>query len=64
MKEILVGKVLAKFLPTSLLGISARYCQIAVVDKSVMIRTKMGKHNKLVMVAVHGTPCVIPPRKE
>jgi len=28
-----------------------------------MIRTQMGKHKISVMVAVHGTPCAIPPRK-
>jgi hypothetical protein len=33
---------LTKFLPASLLGVSAGYCQRAVVDVSGMIRTQMG----------------------
>jgi len=28
-----------------------------------MIRTQVGKHNISVMVAVYGTPSVMPPRK-
>jgi hypothetical protein len=31
--------------------------------ESGMIVTQVGKHNRSVMVAVYGTPCVIPPRK-
>jgi hypothetical protein len=27
-----------------------------------MIRPQMGKHNRSEMIAVHGTPCAIPPR--
>jgi hypothetical protein len=45
---------LAKFLPALLLGVSAGYCQRALVGKSGMIRTQMGKHNRSVM-AVYGT---------
>jgi hypothetical protein len=36
---------LAKFLPTSLLGISAGICYRALVDESGMIRTQEGMHN-------------------
>jgi hypothetical protein len=32
------------------------------VGESRMIRTQMGKHNRSVTVAAHGTPCDIPPR--
>jgi hypothetical protein len=31
------------------------------VDESEAVRTQMGTRNKLEMVAVHGTPCAIPP---
>jgi hypothetical protein len=48
--------------PASLPGVSAGYCQRALADKSGMIITRMGKHNRPVMVIVLGTPCVIPPR--
>jgi hypothetical protein len=48
----------------SLLGVSAGYCQRAVVGESGMIRTQMGKHNRLIMVAVYGTPSAIPPCRE
>jgi len=45
MKEILRRQnslpLLAKFLPSSLLGISAGYCQRALVDESAMTRTQM-----------------------
>jgi hypothetical protein len=34
------------------------------VDESRMIRTKIGKHNRSVIVAVYGTPCTILPRKQ
>jgi hypothetical protein len=34
------------------------------VDESAVIRTQMGKHNRIVMVAVYGTPCAIQPRKQ
>jgi len=37
---------LAKFLPASLLGVSAGICQRALVDESGMIRTQMGTHNR------------------
>jgi hypothetical protein len=36
---------LAKFLPASLLGISAGICYRALVDESGMIRTQERKHN-------------------
>jgi hypothetical protein len=29
-----------------------------------MVRNQMGKHNRSVMVAVYGTPCAIPSRKQ
>jgi hypothetical protein len=51
---------LAKFIRTSLLGVSACYYQMPLVGESGMIRTQMGKHNKSAMVAVHGTPCAMP----
>jgi hypothetical protein len=51
----------AKFLPASLLGVSAGYCQRSVLGESGMIRTQMGKHSRSVVVAVYGTPCVIQP---
>jgi hypothetical protein len=37
---------LAKFLPASLLGVSAGYCQGALVDESGIIRSEMGTRNK------------------
>jgi hypothetical protein len=49
MKEILCRQntrsFLAKFLPASLLGVSDGYCQRALVDESVMIRSLWGTHN-------------------
>jgi hypothetical protein len=36
----------------------------APVGKSGMIRTRMGKHNRIVMVAVYRTLCAIPPRTQ
>jgi hypothetical protein len=44
---------LAKFLPASLQGVSAGYCQ--TVGKLGMIRPQMGKYNKSIKVAVYGT---------
>jgi hypothetical protein len=35
-----------------------------LVDESGMTRTQMGKTNRSVMVAVYGTPCVIPTLKK
>jgi hypothetical protein len=66
MKEILVGKmhISCQVYPTSLLGVSTCYCQRALLDESVMIRTQIGKHNISVIVAVYGTPCAIPRRKQ
>jgi hypothetical protein len=64
--EILVGKidVLSRQVsPASLLG-DCRYYQRTLVDQSGMIRTHMGKYSRSVMVAVYGTPCAIPPRKQ
>jgi hypothetical protein len=61
----LVGKsvdISRQIYPTSQLGVSAGYCQTAVVDESWMIRAQMGKHNRSVIVAVYRTPCAIPPR--
>jgi hypothetical protein len=48
--------------PASLLGVSVGYCSTALVDESGMIRTQMGTHNRLEMVAITGTPWAIPPR--
>jgi hypothetical protein len=48
--------------PASLLGVSAGYCQRAVVDESGMIRTQLETHSRSEMVTVLGTPCMIPPR--
>jgi hypothetical protein len=42
--------------------VSAGYDQKALVDKSGMIRTQEGTHNRSEMVAVYGEPCAIPPR--
>jgi hypothetical protein len=47
--------------PALLPDVSVGYCQRAVVDKSGMIRTQMGMHNRSEMVAVLGMPCTIPP---
>jgi hypothetical protein len=47
--------------PALLPDVSAGYCQKALVDKSGMIRAQMRTHNRPVMVAVYGTPCVISP---
>jgi hypothetical protein len=55
---------LAKFLPASLLGVSASNCQRALVGDSGMIITQMGKHIRSVMVAVYGIPWEIPPCKQ
>jgi hypothetical protein len=43
-----------------MLCVSAGCCQRALVLKSEMIRIQVGNHNKLIMVAVYGTPCAIP----
>jgi hypothetical protein len=51
-----------KFLPASLLDVSAIICQRAVVDESGVIRTQ-GCVMDHKMVVVHETACVIPPRK-
>jgi hypothetical protein len=53
-----------KFLPASLLGVSAGYCQRTLLGKSVMIKVQMGNHNGSVTVAVSGNPCTIPPHKQ
>jgi hypothetical protein len=37
--------IIAKFLPASLLGVSAGVCQRVLVDERRMIRTLMGMHN-------------------
>jgi hypothetical protein len=65
MKEILVSKIHGQILtensPAPLLDVCAGYNQRGLLGESGMIRTQMGKHNRSVMVAVYGTPCVIPP---
>jgi hypothetical protein len=48
--------------PASLPNVFASYCQRALVDESGMIGTQARMHNRSAMVAVHGTPCAIPPR--
>jgi hypothetical protein len=45
----------------SLPVVSAGYCQRTLVDESGTTRTQMGTQNTLQMVAVHGTPCAVPP---
>jgi hypothetical protein len=65
MKEILVGKIhicLLPSFPASLLGVPTGY-SLVLVGESGMIRPHMGKRNRSVMVAVHGTPCAIPRHK-
>jgi hypothetical protein len=67
MKEIFEGKIHGQFSPSypaSLLGVSAGYCQTALVGKSRIMRNLMVKHNSSVMVAVYATPCSILPRKQ
>jgi hypothetical protein len=44
---------LTMVLPALVLGVSASYCQRAVVGESGMIRTQKGKYNRSVMVAVY-----------
>jgi hypothetical protein len=51
-----------QFSPASLLGVSAGNCLRVLVDESGMIRTQMETHNRSLMLAVHGTPRVIPRR--
>jgi hypothetical protein len=50
MKEILRQQnsrpFIAKFLSALLLGVSAGYCQRALVDELGMFRTQMGTHNR------------------
>jgi hypothetical protein len=55
---------LTKFLPASLLDVSAGYCQRALIGESGMIRAQMGKHSRSVMVAAYEIPCEIPPHKQ
>jgi hypothetical protein len=50
-----------KVSPALLLGVSAVNWQRALVDKSGMNGTQIGTHSRSEMVAVHGTPCMIPP---
>jgi hypothetical protein len=54
----------AKFLPASLQGVCFGICKTTLVDERGMIRTQMGKHCRSIIVAVYGTPCAIPPRKQ
>jgi hypothetical protein len=46
----------------ALVDVSAGYCQGALAVESVIIITKMRKHNRSVMVVEYRTPCAIPPR--
>jgi hypothetical protein len=48
-----------KFLPASILGVSAGTYQRVLIDESVMIRTR-GRAIDQKMAAVHGTLCMIP----
>jgi hypothetical protein len=45
-----------------LLGVSASYCQRALVGESGMIIIQLGKLNRSLMVAVCGTPYSVPSR--
>jgi hypothetical protein len=45
--ENLTDIFLQVFFPASLLGVSADICQRALVDKSGIIRTRLGTHNIL-----------------
>jgi hypothetical protein len=47
--------------PTSLLGVSAGNYQRVLMDELEIIRTYMGTQSRSEMVAMHGTPCAIPP---
>jgi hypothetical protein len=47
--------------PALLPDVCAGYCQGALVDESLMIRTQMGMHSRPRMVTVLGTSCAIPP---
>jgi hypothetical protein len=65
MKEITVGKNSWTFLtlsPVLLLGVPAGYCRRDLVDKSGMLRSQMGNHNRLVMGAVHWKAYALPSR--
>jgi len=55
---------LAKFLSATLLGVSAGYCQRALVGESGIIIPEMGKHDRSVIVEVHGTHCALQPHKQ
>jgi hypothetical protein len=57
MKEITVGKISRQVSPVLLVGVSAAYCQRALVDKAGIIRTQMGSPNRSEMVAVQGSLC-------
>jgi hypothetical protein len=52
-----------KFVPTSLLDVSAAYWHRGLVDESGMIITQMGTQNIPKSVVVLGKPCAIPPRE-
>jgi hypothetical protein len=67
MKEILVAKFTdnsRQVSVASLLDASAGYCQRTLVGEPGRIRIQMGKHNRSVMIAGYGTPCVIPLHKQ
>jgi hypothetical protein len=62
---MLPGKIHGHMSPVSpdlLLGITAGYCQRAVVDEAELIITQIGMHSRSEIVSVYGAPCVIPPR--
>jgi hypothetical protein len=64
MKEELRGQNSRLFLPSFscfAIGVSAGICPRALVDESEMVRTRVGTHNKLEMVAVLWMLCAIPP---
>jgi hypothetical protein len=52
-----------KFIPASLLDVSAAYWQRGLVDESGMIRTQVGTQNITKSGVVLGKPCAIPPRE-
>jgi hypothetical protein len=51
-----------KVSPASLLDASPGNCQRALVDKSGVIRNRIGTHNRPEMVAVRGSPCAPTPQ--
>jgi hypothetical protein len=64
-KEMFVGKIHGHFSPCFSCLATRQFCSLLPESSGAWIRTdyiQMGKHNKVVMVAVFGTLCAIPPR--